>query len=193
MRLTFPLSSFRPWFFLVFVWGLGSCHRGTGMEPGVFRYNMAEGLETLDPAFARNQTICWAVQQLYNTLLEVNSHLHLEPSLAKSWDISPNGLVFTFHLRTDVYFQGNPAFPGGTGRRMTASDIVYSFQRIMDPRTASTGAWIFNGKISPQYGFAALNDSTFRLTLEAFSSHTGDSDHALLLGSSPGDSGALRP
>jgi peptide/nickel transport system substrate-binding protein len=126
---------------------------------------MAEGLETLDPAYAKNQTIMWMVHQLYNTLVEVDDRLNIRPSLARTWDISADGLVYTFHLRDDVYFQDDPAFPGGKGRRLTARDIVYSFRRIMDPRTASPGAWIFNDKVNPQNGFSAVDDTTFRLTL----------------------------
>ena len=48
---------------------------------------------------------------------------------------------------------------------MTAADIVYSFQRILDTKTASPGACIFNGKIDSSKGFVALNDTTFQLTL----------------------------
>ncbi len=48
---------------------------------------------------------------------------------------------------------------------MTADDVAYSFRRVMDPATASSGAWVFNGKVDPETGFTALNDSTFRLRL----------------------------
>lgn len=142
-----------------------SCFRQRNREKQVFHFNMEEGLETLDPAFAKNLNIMWAVHQLYNTLVEVDSNLHIIPSLATRWDISDNGLTYTFHLRNDVYFQDDPAFPGGKGRKMTATDVVYSFRRVMDPATASAGAWIFNGKVDPQTGFKALDDTTFQLTL----------------------------
>ena len=48
---------------------------------------------------------------------------------------------------------------------MTAHDIEYSFKRIMNPATASSGAWIFNNRIDSANGFKALDDSTFQLTL----------------------------
>lgn len=141
------------------------CGRPPGSGKEVFHMNMAEGLETTDPAFARNQNIIWITHQIYNTLVETDSALHLVGCLAKGWDVAEDGRVYTFHLRDDVYFQDNPAFPGGKGRKMTARDVVYSFKRITDPATASSGAWIFNGKISPDSGFQALDDTTFRLTL----------------------------
>lgn len=144
---------------------LPACLRNGQAGRTIFHVNLAEGLETTDPAFAKNQTIIWVVHQIYNTLVETDSCLHLVPSLARSWDISGRGTVYTFHLRDDVYFQDNPAFPGSKGRKMTAADVVYSFKRIIDPVTASAGAWIFNDKIVPDSGFTALDDSTFQLRL----------------------------
>ena len=132
----------------------------------VFRYNEFAGIATLDPAFAKNLSVNWAVHQLYNTLVETDKELHIAPSLAKSWDISPDKRVYTFHLRSDVYFHDNEAFPGGKGRRMVASDVVYSFSRIVDKTTASSGAWIFNDRVDPATGFRALDDTTFQLRLE---------------------------
>ncbi|TAN18081.1 MAG: ABC transporter substrate-binding protein [Chitinophagaceae bacterium] len=149
-------------FLLLYCYG---CYKKADSHKQVFRMNMAEGLETTDPAFSKNQNIIWVDHMIYNTLISTDSNLHIVPSLAKSWTVSDNGLVYTFHLRTGVYFQDNPAFPGGKGRKMTAQDVVYSFRRIMNPATASSGAWIFNGKVYPDTGFVALNDSTFQLKL----------------------------
>ena len=95
-------------------------------DKNIFHYNEQSGIATLDPAFAKNQSIIWAVHQIYNTLIQTDDSLHLVPSLAKSWDISPDNLKFTFHLRGDVFFQDNDAFPNGKGRKMIASDVVYS-------------------------------------------------------------------
>jgi peptide/nickel transport system substrate-binding protein len=107
----------------------------------------------------------WAVHQLYNTLVEINDSLHIAPSVAKSWDISPDRRIFTFHLRNDVFFHDDAAFPGGKGRKLTAHDVVYSFKRIIDSKTASPGAWIFNRKVDTADGFTAIDDSTFQLKL----------------------------
>ena len=131
----------------------------------IFRYNESAGIASLDPAFAKNQSIVWAVHQLYNTLIETDDNLNMKPSLAKYWDVTPDRLTYLFHLRYDVYFHDNDAFPNGKGRRMTAYDVEYSFKRIIDKNTASSGAWIFNGRIDKENGFAAVNDSTFQLKL----------------------------
>jgi len=135
-------------------------------DKNIFHYNEVSGIASLDPAFAKNQSIIWAIHQLYNTLVQTDDDLNIVPSLAKSWDISSDNLEFTFHLRDDVFFHDNPAFAGGKGRKLTAADVAYSFQRIIDPATASSGAWIFNGRVDLVEAFKAIDDSTFRLKLQ---------------------------
>ncbi len=146
---------------------LSSCkNTDTNNSKKVFRINYTAGLESMDPAFAKELYIMWTVHAVYNTLLETDDKLRLVPSLAKHWDISPDGLTYTFYIRNDVYFQDNDVFPVGKGRRMDAHDVVYSFNRIIDPVTASPGSWIFNGRVSVSQPFTALNDSTMQLHLE---------------------------
>lgn len=134
-------------------------------KSNIFHYNETSGISSLDPAFAKSQSVMWAVHQLFNTLVEIDDHLNLTPSLAKSWEIADDRLTFTFHLRTDVFFQDNPAFASGKGRKMTAYDVEYSLSRIQDPQTASSGAWIFNNRVDSVKPFRALDDSTFQLKL----------------------------
>lgn len=139
-----------------------------GARQKVFHINLSSGnLEAIDPAFAKDLYQVWINHMVYNTLVETDDQLHIVPSLAQSWDVNADGKTFIFHLRTDVFFHDNPAFPGGRGRRLLASDVVYSFHRLIDPGTAAPGAWIFNGRIDTSAPFTALNDSTFQLKLVA--------------------------
>ena len=132
----------------------------------VFHLNISAGyLESLDPAFAKDLNMMWVDHMIYNTLVETNVQLHTIPSLAKTWEVSPNGLVYTFHLRNDVFFQDNPLFEHRNSRKMTAHDVVYSFNRIIDPKTASSGAWIFNEHVAEKEPFIALDDSTLQINL----------------------------
>lgn len=144
---------------------LGCGTKQTGKHR-VFHYNEHTGIATLDPAFAKNQSIMWPVHQLYNTLVEINEELQLVPSLARRWELSPDKRVYTFTLRGDVYFHDDPAFAGGRGRRLTAADVVFSLSRIIDPAVASPGAWIFNGKVDTVAPFVAVDDTTFQLRLQ---------------------------
>lgn len=150
--------------YILFIVILISCGR-TEHHGNIFHYNEQGGIPSLDPAFAKSQPVMWAVHQLYNTLVEIDEELNIKPSLAKSWEISDDHLTFTFHLRTDVYFQDNPAFPESKGRRMTAHDVAYSLGRIIDPSVASSGAWIFNERVAVSNPFTAINDSVFQLRL----------------------------
>src|SRR5687767_11606261 len=150
---------------LIFCFALTSCGESESEEKMVFRYNEQTGIASMDPAFAKNQSIMWAVQQVFNTLVETNQDLNIGPSLAYRCDVSEDRKTYVFHLRPDVYFHDNEVFPGGKGRKMVAADVVYSLQRIMDPSVASSGAWIFNNRVNKNTGFEAPDDSTFRLTL----------------------------
>jgi len=150
---------------IVFAIGLISCYNSDKRSENVFHYNEQTGIASLDPAFAKNQSIMWAVHQLYNTLVEVDSQLNIVPSLAKRWEISPDKTTYTFYLRNDVVFHDDACFPNGRGRAMTARDVEYSFNRIVNKNTASPGSWIFNGKIDTTNGFKAIDDTIFQLKL----------------------------
>jgi len=102
---------------------------------------------------------------LFNTLVETDDSLHLVPSLARYWDISDDRKTYTFHLRNDVFFHNDAAFADGMGKKMTAKDVEYSFNRIIDKQVASPGSWIFNRKVDSLQPFQAIDDSTFQLRL----------------------------
>ncbi len=142
----------------------------------IIRYNESKGIASLDPAFARNQSVIWAVTQLYNGLLQIDDSLNIKPCIAKNYFISNDGKVYTFHLRTDVYFHSSEVFPEGKGRKVNAHDVVFSFNRIIDPKVASPGSWIFEkiDRSKGTNGFEAVNDSTVRIYLSSpFSSFPG--------------------
>jgi len=145
------------------------CTAGCGnkrhQDRKIFYYNEQTGIASLDPLFAKNQSVMWAIHQLYNTLVEIDDSLHIRPSLAKSWEISEDRKLYTFHLRNDVFFHDDPAFPGGKGRLLKASDIAYSLTRIIDGKVASPGAWIFNSKVDTVQPFTAIDDTTFQLRM----------------------------
>jgi len=155
--------------YLTFLSVLGSlllsCYSGEKEEKAIFHYNETTGIASIDPAFAKNQSIMWAIHQMYNTLVEVDSNLNIVPSLAKRWEISEDKKTYTFFLRNDVVFHDDPCFPNSKGRRMTAADVEYSFKRIVDRSVASPGSWIFNGKVDSLDGFRAIDDTTFQLKL----------------------------
>ena len=142
-----------------------SCKSHQHPDKKIFRYNESSGLASLDPAFAKNKQVMWASHQLYNTLIEIDSNMQMQPSLATHWTISDDNLTFTFFLRHDVLFTDDACFTNGKGRQLTAHDVEYSFKRIIDKNTASPGAWIFNNRVDSVNGFKTINDTTFQLKL----------------------------
>ncbi len=142
---------------------LVGCGRHRHADKQIFHYNESAGIATLDPAFAKDQSIIWGCRQLYNGLIQLDTGLHVQPCIARRWAISPDGLTYTFTLRTDVLFHRNALFGPDSTRRVTAADFLYSFNRIVDPAVASPGAWIFSGVES----FSAPDDTTFVIRLKA--------------------------
>ncbi len=154
--------------FIIFIF-LNSCNSLDSTEKEiskrVFTYNQANSVTSLDPAFARSMTNIWVVDHIYNGLLQLDDSLSIKECIAKSWNIDSTGKVYTFHLRSDVVFQDSEVFPGKKGRSVKASDVVYSFNRIIDSKINSPGSWIFKGKLDSLNPFVALNDSVFQLRL----------------------------
>ncbi len=151
----------------IFILLFFSCNDHNHPDKKIFRYNETSGIASLDPAFAKNQSIMWAVHQLYNTLIEVDSNMQLKPSLASSWQFSDSNKTITFQIRNDLYFQNDKCFKNAGGRKLIAPDVAYSFNRIINKSTASPGSWIFNNRVAENNPFTAINDSTFQIKLRA--------------------------
>ncbi|MBC7776539.1 MAG: ABC transporter substrate-binding protein [Phycisphaerae bacterium] len=131
-----------------------------------FRYNQHNPITSLDPAFARTQNNIWAVDCLFNGLVQLDDNLNVKPCIATHWSISGDGLTYRFFLRSDVFFHDDAAFPnGGKGRKMVASDVVYSFYRLLDEDWPKPGSWIFKGRVVADSAFVAESDSVFVLRL----------------------------
>ncbi|MDB5004693.1 MAG: transporter substrate-binding protein [Mucilaginibacter sp.] len=149
------------------VQALPSCNSSdSNKQKTVFNINLDEGLTSLDPAFCRNHNTIWMDNQLYNGLVQIDDSLKTSPCIAKSWEISPDGKIYTFHLRDEVSFQDDAHFKNGIGRQVTAADFAYSFSRLIDPKVMSSGSWIFSDKVAGKQAFEAVDDSTFRITLK---------------------------
>lgn len=129
----------------------------------VFRYNEQYQISTLDPAFARNPSIIWPTNQLFNGLVQLDDSLNIRPDVAKNWQISDDALQYTFTLRDDVPFHKHAQFKSKDSTRyVNATDFVYSFNRLTDPAVASPGSWV----LSKVDHYKALNDSTFFIQLK---------------------------
>lgn len=124
------------------VMALASCSAEDVPEGAVFRYNEASGITSLDPAFARMQSNIWAVNQLFDGLVALDTALLPQPAIAKTWEIGADARTYKFALRTDVFFHHHKVFGTAKTRRVVANDFVYTLQRLADGQLAAPGAWI---------------------------------------------------
>ena len=134
----------------------------------IFKYNESAGILTLDPIYAKDLPHIWACNQIFNGLVAFDDEMNIIPAIAKSWNISDDGMTYTFILRDDVYFHEDECFVKTTRlqdhkttrsllvdslscglvdfnktRKVVAQDFVYSFNRVLDRKLNSSGSWIF--------------------------------------------------
>jgi peptide/nickel transport system substrate-binding protein len=99
---------------------------------GTLRVGLQADPAELDPHLT-SLTAAWhVIEHVYEGLVRTSPTLEPEPSLAESWDISDDGITYTFAIRQGVTFHN--------GREMTSDDVKYSLERILDPATASANA-----------------------------------------------------
>ncbi|AGB40434.1 ABC-type dipeptide transport system, periplasmic component [Halobacteroides halobius DSM 5150] len=135
---------------------------------GTFKGRLASDPPTLDPAHATDTTSSRVIRNIFDGLVQYNKDLEIVPAIAKSWDVSKDGLTWTFNLRKDVTFHN--------GNKVTAEDVIYSFTRIVDPDTMSERAGLFedvkgveayqNGKADKVSGFKKIDKYTVRIQLK---------------------------
>lgn len=95
-------------------------------------YEWSGEKQSMDPADMHSGDDAYHIFSVYDRLLGVDSSFEVKPELAESWESSEDGKVWTFHLRAGVKFHDGSDFD--------AADVVYTFQRILDPELASGGA-----------------------------------------------------
>lgn len=140
-----------------------SCSKGSdeNRDHLVFRYNENAAVNSLDPAFAKIRPSIWVCNQLFNGLVQLDDKLGIQPDIAKSWTISPDGKTYSFILRNDVYFHKNGLFGKDSTRTVKANDFEYSLNRLLDEDIASPGRWILQNVEA----FKAVNDTVFEIKL----------------------------
>ena len=128
----------------------------------IFRYNEYKNITSLDPAFTLILPNIWATNQIFNGLVQLDDSLNVKPDIAKSWDISEEGLVYKFNLRQDIFFHESIVFKSKKKRKVIASDFIYSLNRLKDSKTASPGGWVLQNVKSLE----SVNDSLLKFTLK---------------------------
>jgi ABC-type transport system substrate-binding protein len=126
---------------------------------------------SLDPACASDAGSAEYIVEIFSGLVSFGPDLKIIPDIAESWDVSPDGTVYTFHLRTNVTFHDN-------SRRVSAEDFKFSIERALNPDTQSTVAEVYlddlvgvedfiNGGADEITGIKVANPDTLELTIKA--------------------------
>ncbi|WBB80656.1 ABC transporter substrate-binding protein [Micromonospora sp. WMMD882] len=117
--------------------GAGS---GGDAAGGVLQAAIGGEPDQLDPHRTSAYHSFQVLENVYDTLVEPDENLQMQPSLATKWTTSADQLTWTFTLRDDVRFSDDSP--------LTSEDVVYSYQRIID------------GKLNASYRFATVKSVT---------------------------------
>jgi ABC-type transport system substrate-binding protein len=144
----------------------------TGGESSPARRTLIDSRDTydprsLDPALSTDVPTGRAVGYVFDGLVHFTPDARIAPGLAREWTVSPDGLTYTFHLRTGVKFHD--------GRPFAAHNVISSFERALDPATRGGRGWPLypilgakdyaDGKSKTVSGLSAPNDSTVVIKL----------------------------
>jgi oligopeptide transport system substrate-binding protein len=153
---------------------LAACQKGTnssGQSGGQGTLNLADtGPITLDPATAAESNSASYIFQIFSGLVRLDQNLQVVQDIASSWDVSADGMTYTFHLRRGVTFHD--------GKPVTAADFKYSWERALTPATGSLTAGTYlndivgagdmlAGRATSLSGVKVLDDYTLEVTIDA--------------------------
>lgn len=145
---------------------------GAAAPAQILRYGNTAEPQDLDPQVVTGTPELHVIQSLFEGLVtEDPRDLHPVPGLARAWEVSPDGLTYTFHLRD--HLQWSDASP------ITTDDVLLSWKRMISPRLASQyayllynyvkGARAFHDGVTSDFssvGFKATDERTIQVTLE---------------------------
>jgi len=136
-------------------------------DPGTLNYYFYYDPRSLDPALSTDVPTGEVIALLFDNLTQFDAEGRLQPGLARRWEMSGTGTVYTFHLRGNARFHD--------GRAITARDVRQSYLRALDPATKGGRAWpLFpiagaqahaSGDTAARVGIEAPDDSTLVIRL----------------------------
>lgn len=147
-----------------------SANEGDSDDKKVLYLNNASEPTSFDPPVGFNAVSWNSLNNLLEGLTRLDQSHQPQAAIAEDWDISDDGLEYTFYLREDAnWSNGDP---------VTADDFVYAWRHLLDPETASSAAFlgyfIENGEAynsgeasAEDVGVEAVDEKTFKVTLES--------------------------
>jgi len=131
---------------------------------------LAGGESTNPRSYDPATTVSSGDKRIFSGLVSFDPALNLTPDLAESWEVSPDGTIYTFHLRENAKFHD--------GRPVTAQDVVYSWERAASPELESDTVLTYlgdivgvremtEGKEDHISGLKVIDDHTLQVTIDA--------------------------
>lgn len=139
-----------------------------------FKYNLSSNPQNLDPQLASDESSIMVIENIMSGLVKKDSDGSIQPDAAKSYTISDDGLVYTFELKDDIYWESAADYTG----KLTAEDFVFAFQRIYDSKALfspyindflciKNAEAVSKGSLSKdKLGVTATSDDTLQIELE---------------------------
>lgn len=139
-----------------------------------FKYNLASNPQNLDPQLASDESSIMVIENIMSGLVKKRSDGSIQPDVAKSYTISDDGLVYTFELKDDIYWESAADYT----EKLTANDFVFAFQRIYDSEALfspyiddflciKNAEAVSKGSLSKEkLGVTATSDNTLQIELE---------------------------
>ncbi|MEJ8752768.1 peptide ABC transporter substrate-binding protein [Lagierella sp. ICN-221743] len=143
--------------------GNAASNEEAGREDGVFDVNIASEPQSIDPALNSAVDGAIMISHLFESLIrwddDGNGNAVLKPGIAESWDVSDDGLTWTFHLRDAKWSDGKP---------VVAEDFVYAWNRLVNPDTGADYEYMLDmvkGYDEKKLDISAPDEKTFVVNL----------------------------
>lgn len=147
---------------------LAGCSGGKSPSENKIVFNMMEEEKTIDPGLNDSMYAGTLIQNSFEGLVRLDENQKPQPAIAEKWEISPDGKVYTFHLRKGAKWSDD--------KEVTAKDFAFAWKRVLDKKTASPyaeyamyikgGEAYFEGKAKDVEGIQVVDDYTLKVTLE---------------------------
>ena len=112
----------------------------TPVKGGTLIWGHSETVQNLDMHQTGTASTSRVLQNVHSSIVTVDANLNVIPGLAESFEVAPDGMMYTFKMRPGVKFHN--------GAAMTAADAKYSFERVMDKATGAVNFEVFNNVAS---------------------------------------------
>ena len=139
--------------------------------PKTLGFDIPRGVDSFDPQLAESDPELIIVENCFQGLLDKDEHGTIIPGAAEKWEVSENGLVYTFYIREGLFWNDGET-------PVTSDDFLFAFQRLFSPETsAPSRSDFFNIKNSEEYlngkahenvlGIRTIGDYKLEITLES--------------------------